>query len=132
MARNRYGITSYFIYVVLQVFTYLLNLLPLEWVLWIGRCLGRLAFSVVRSRRRVALKNLQSAFGREKSPQELEEIGRNTFSNLGMTFVEFLRMPRLHMAYHHRYVRVEGWGHLERALEAGKGVIALTFHFGNW
>lgn len=124
--------TSYFIYLILQVFTYFLNLLPLEWALWIGRCLGRLAFRVVSGRRRVVLKNLEVAFGLGKSPQELEEIARKTFSNLGMTLVEFLRMPRLGMGYYNQYIRVEGWEHLDRALEEGKGVIALTFHFGNW
>ncbi len=124
--------TSYLSYVMLQGSAYVLNLLPLEWALWIGRCLGRLAFSVVGSQRRVALRNLRIAFGREKSPQELKEIGRKAFSNLGMTLVEFLRMPRLHKRYYHDHSRVEGWEHLERALKAGKGVIALTFHFGNW
>jgi len=123
---------AYFMYLVLQSFTGFLNLLPLEWALWIGRCLGRLAFRVLGSERRVALRNLQIAFGGEKSFQELNHIARKTFSNLGMTLAEFLRMPRLDMGYYHRYARVEGWDHLNRALEAGKGVIALTFHFGNW
>jgi KDO2-lipid IV(A) lauroyltransferase len=27
---------------------------------------------------------------------------------------------------------VDGWHHVDRALEGGRGVIALTFHFGNW
>lgn len=123
---------SYFVYLHLRVFAFLLNLLPLEWALEIGRCLGRLAFGVVTDRRRVVLKNLQTAFGGEKSPGELEAIARRTFSNLGMTLVEFLRMPRLEMDYYHRYARVEGWEHLNQALAEGKGVIALTFHFGNW
>ncbi len=124
--------TSYFVYLVLQAITSLLNLLPLEWALWIGRSLGTLAFVVVRDRRRVALRNLQIAFGREKSPGELEAIARKTFSNLGMTFVEFLRMPRLRLNYYDRYARVEGWEYVDQALEVGKGVVALTFHFGNW
>ena len=132
MARYRRGMTSYTAYLMLQAVTYVLNTLPLLWALWIGRCLGRMAFTVVRGRRRVALRNLQTAFGREKSPQEIENIARRTFSNLGMTLVEFLRMPRLGISYYHRYARVEGEDHLRRALEAGKGVIALTFHFGNW
>jgi KDO2-lipid IV(A) lauroyltransferase len=124
--------TSYATYLMLQVFTFALNALPLVWALWIGRCLGRMAFTVVRSRRTVALRNLQTAFGQEKSYRELESLAKRTFSNLGMTLVEFLRMPRLGMSYYQRYVRVEGWEHLSKALEGGAGVIALTFHFGNW
>jgi len=124
--------TSYATYLILQAFTFVLNTLPLVWALWIGRCLGRVAFTVVRSRRNVALRNLQTAFGREKSSRELETVAKKTFSNLGMTLVEFLRMPRLGMSYYQRYARVEGWDHLRRALEGGNGVIALTFHFGNW
>lgn len=132
MAGDWYRMRSYSIYLILRVFAYFLNLLPLEWALGMGRCLGRLAFGVVTERRRVALENLQTAFGREKSPQELEEIARKAFSNLGMTLIEFLRMPKLRVDHYHRYGRVEGWEHLDRALKAGKGVIALTFHFGNW
>jgi len=132
MARHHNGMTSYATYLMLQAFTFALNTLPLAWALWIGRCLGRMAFTVVRSRRTVALKNLQTAFGREKSSRELENLAKRTFSNLGMTLVEFLRMPRLGMSYYHRHARVEGWEHLNMALKRGKGVIALTFHFGNW
>ena len=132
MARYHRGMTSYATYLVLQGTTLCLNMLPLSVALWIGRCLGRMAFTLVRSRRTVALSNLQTAFGREKSSQEIENIARRTFANQGMTLVEFLRMPRLGMNYYHRYARVEGWEHMNRALEGGKGVIALTFHFGNW
>ncbi len=132
MARYHRGVTSYATYLMLQAITLFLNTLPLSSALWIGRCLGRLAFTFVRTRRTVALSNLQTALGREKSLQEIENLARRTFSNLGMTLVEFLRIPRLRMSYYHRYVRVEGWDHLRRALEGGKGVIALTFHFGNW
>ncbi len=124
--------TYYFSYLLLQGFSSFLNLFPLEWGLWIGRWLGRLAYTVVRGRRRVALRNLQIAFGQEKSRQELRDIAKKTFSNLGMILVEFLRMPRLRMDYYHQYTRVEGWEHLDQALRQGRGVIALTFHFGNW
>lgn len=123
---------SYGIYLVLRIFGGFLNHLPLEWALWIGRSLGSLAFWSVRGRRRVALKNIEIAFGREKSRVELEEIARKAFRNLGMNLVEFLRMPKLGSGYYHRYARVEGWEHLDEALKLGKGVLALTFHFGNW
>lgn len=123
---------SYLSYLVLRGISYLLNLLPLEWALWIGRSLGRMAYRVVRDRRRLALENLEIAFGQEKNRDELREIARKTFSNLGMIFVEFLRMPKLRIDYYHQYARVEGWNHLEEGLRKGKGIIALTFHFGNW
>jgi KDO2-lipid IV(A) lauroyltransferase len=123
---------AFLTYLTLQAIAFLLNLLPLEWALWIGRSLGQAAFWLVPGRRRVALRNLETAFQHEKTPRELEEIAFRTFANLGMTFVEFLRMPALHVDYYHSHSRVEGWNHLNRALEAGRGVIALTFHFGNW
>jgi KDO2-lipid IV(A) lauroyltransferase len=94
--------------------------------------MGKLAYGVVGSRRRLALRNLKIAFGHEKSSEELTEIAKSTFSNLGMILVEFLRMPKLQVDYHHRYARIEGREHLEHAIKQGKGVIALTFHFGNW
>ncbi|MBW2056311.1 MAG: lysophospholipid acyltransferase family protein [Deltaproteobacteria bacterium] len=123
---------SFLVYLLLRVLTFVVDILPLEFALRTGRCLGGWAFRVVRNRRRVALDNLRTAFGAEKSPGELEAIARETFRNLGMTLVEFLRMPRLGMDYVRRYVRLEGRQHLDQALADGKGVIALTFHFGNW
>ncbi|NIQ37814.1 MAG: hypothetical protein GTN81_04400 [Proteobacteria bacterium] len=124
--------TSYVSYLFLRCLSYMLNILPLELALWIGRTMGRLAYRVVGSRRRLALRNLKIAFGLEKTPEERAEIAKSTFSNLGMILVEFLRMPKLRIDYHHRYARIEGREHLEQAIKQGKGVIALTFHFGNW
>jgi KDO2-lipid IV(A) lauroyltransferase len=123
---------SFLSYAMLCSFAFFFNLLPLKSALWVGRRLAALAYWIIRGRRRVVFENLQVAFGHEKSSQELGQIARKTFTNVGMTLVEFLRMPRVNMDYYRKFIRVEGRENLDRALKEGNGVIALTFHFGNW
>ena len=85
---------AYLQYLIVRGFSFLINLPPEAWALGFGRLLGRVAYYLDREHRKVALQNLELAFGREKSKEELKTIARGTFQNLGMNAVEILPYSR--------------------------------------
>ncbi|HOG14810.1 MAG TPA: lysophospholipid acyltransferase family protein, partial [Synergistales bacterium] len=58
-------------------------------------------------------------------------IVKESYRNLGMGLAEVLRLPSLCPGLMD-YVQVHGEENLKEALTKGKGVVALTAHFGNW
>lgn len=107
--------------------------LPAKALRPIGRALGMAAYRTQPRYRKVALANLERAFGSEWDQARIEEMARESFRNLGMTLVEFfLRMPRITAEEVEREVRFEGQEHFEEAFKRGKGVLLITGHYGNW
>ncbi len=64
----------------------ILQALPLTLVARIGRAGGFLFYLLDARHRKVALKNLQSCFGSEKSPAELQAIAKENFKRIGESF----------------------------------------------
>ena len=110
--------------------SWVFHTLPLPWVLAFGRLLGRIAHGL-GIRRRIVDENLQLAFP-DLGPRERCDIARRMWLGLGTMAVEFLRSPRMTPEEVRRLIELDGWEHLERARAAGKGVIVVTGHFGNW
>jgi KDO2-lipid IV(A) lauroyltransferase len=97
-----------------------------------GESLGTLALSFLRKRKKIALGNLHLALGKEKSPEEIERICRNSFRNIGKDMLEISRCLDFEESYLKRLVKLEGKEHLDSALRGGNGAIALTAHLGNF
>ncbi len=123
---------QYLIYLVFRGFGCIINLFPEGFALWVGRQLGRLAYFIDLEHRHVAFKNLELAFGGEKSGNEIRGIALRAFENLGMNLIEFLRFPGLKNEKLMEKVEIEGRSHVEAALKRGKGIIFLLGHIGNW
>ncbi len=85
-----------------------------------------------REHRKVALQNLHIAFGQERSEREIHLIAKRTFQNLGMTAVEFFRIPGMDVEAFRKKVEVEGKEILDESLDKKKGGLLLISHFGNW
>ncbi len=81
----------------------------------------------------MALQNLDLAFGREKSKEELRDIASRTFQHLGMTAVEFLRIPEMDLDAFRKKVTIEGLENVKELLDNRKqGALLLLSHLGNW
>jgi len=116
----------------LKGFSFIVNLLPEGFALWCGKQMGGLFFHLDWERRKVALENLQVAFGKEKPERERRAIAQRAFQNLGMMAVEFFRIPRMDVETFRKKVTIEGLDRTLRLLEKGKGMLLLLSHFGNW
>jgi KDO2-lipid IV(A) lauroyltransferase len=110
----------------------LLAYLPAPLGLWLGRRLGDLAWAVLPGRRAIVVGNLSRAFGPERPPAELTDLGRRCFRHLGMTVVEsctfLFRSPAVLLSR----VEFRGTEHIAAAMATGRGLLLLTAHYGNW
>lgn len=90
----------------------------------VGRLLARLVPRV----RRVALANLDLAYGDTLSRKEKERIFRGVVDNVSLLAAEFSQISKIAEAEPGSVVTVEGADFLEK----GKGYICIGAHLGNW
>ncbi len=124
--------SAYFVYLLLRGFSFTVNLLPESLSLWMGRKLGKIVYCFDLEHRRAAFENLHIAFGREKSEREIRSIANKHFQNLGMTAIEFFRLPHMDVGDFQEKVKIEGLEICKKALNNKKGILLLLSHFGNW
>ncbi len=97
----------------------------------IGIALGRLGFLFLSRRRRVAIDNVRRIVP-DVSDAAARATARACFEKLGINFIEVLLFPFLRKEDYHRRFRLEIRAGVEQALAAGKGALALGFHYSNW
>lgn len=96
-----------------------------------GRLFGRLAWRFGRRDRRRALEHLALALP-ERPAGERWWIARAAFLHQGMNLAEDLHLLSRGCEDVARYVEVEGWERVEALRAAGRGVLIVTGHCGNW
>ncbi len=98
----------------------------------LGEGAGRLAFSLDRRHRTIAVENLTRAFPGQYAPAEIERLAGAVFENLGRTAVDVARSGRLLHEHNRDAFQIDGRDRLQEASRRGKGVLAITAHFGPW
>jgi KDO2-lipid IV(A) lauroyltransferase len=99
----------------------------------LGAALAGIAYRTMTRYRKVALANLELAYGGVWTRAEIERVARESFRSLATTLVEFfLRQPRMTGDDVAREVGFEGQEHFEAAFARGKGILLITAHYGNW
>jgi len=96
-----------------------------------GRWIGRAAWALGRRDRRRALEHLALALP-ELPEAERRRIARGSMLHQGVTLAETLHLSRRSCADVERYVDAEGWEGVEALAAAGRPVMILTGHCGNW
>jgi lauroyl/myristoyl acyltransferase/mitochondrial fission protein ELM1 len=120
------------IYMLVIATGFVVRRLPRSASLWLGVGIGNFVYRSVKRRRKIALANLRMTLGDEREDEELRQIARRSFQNMGKTLVEFLSFPKYNAERLLSLARIEGMGNFQRAMATGKGVIAVSAHFGNW
>ncbi|MBI3315026.1 MAG: lysophospholipid acyltransferase family protein [Candidatus Omnitrophica bacterium] len=114
-------------------FSAFFRVLPYPLVRAMTNALIALGFVVVKRMRKIARESLTIAFGREKSGQEIEGIVRTCFFNLGRSAIEMLYFTQRPQMITAKLAFAPGAReNLDAALAEGRGVIAVTAHFGNF
>ena len=114
-------------------FYWLFSVLPLKLVLWLSDGLISIAYHCLINLRRIAHESLTIAFGKEKSPLEIERIMRGCFYNLGRGYIEmFCYIQRPALILDRLSLTPGSRENLDNAIKEGKGVVGVSAHFGNF
>lgn len=104
---------------------------PDQVVAAIGTTIGWLFWAIDAGHRRLAYRQLRAAFP-GKTEVECRTIARRTFLHFGRSLTALLKFSSLPPAAIAARVEFEGIERAKSALEAGRGVIFITGHFGFW
>jgi len=108
-----------------------IRLLP-EGLVWhAAAAASRITYMIDARHRRIALSNLDLAFGDSTTKAEKRRIARGAFRSLFRTIAELILIPRS-MRDLSRHAEVRNPEEIARALQKKRGVIFLVSHFGNW
>ena len=110
----------------------LVALLPLRVAFALGSLAGSLGYWLAVPYRRLALRNLEIAFGREMSPRECRRLARRHFSTLGGNLLAGVRIARMSREEIMEVVTIEGMEIAERIIREKKGFLLVISHTGNW
>lgn len=99
-----------------------------------GRGLGRFACRRVGYGRRLTLDNLTRVFGGEMTAAEIEAVAERVYENLGITALEFPRLPHIGDREFFRSVDYlpKDLEYLRSLMRAGRGALFASAHLGNW
>lgn len=111
--------------------TFFLTRLPYAFVRLMTKGFIAVGLLFVVRQKRIARESLRIAFGQEKSSQEIDAIFKECFANLGKGMIELIYFMA-HPEMIAQNVSIEGKHHLDAAFAQGKGVVAVSAHFGNF
>ena len=94
--------------------------------------MGFIGWLLLPQYRRLARRNLEIAFANEKSRQELRRICRRHFQRTGASFLCGTKLGSMSPEKLARYVDSENADAVHQHLRAGRPVIVLLSHIGNW
>ena len=124
-----------FAFAVYKLGAFLAQSLSLPTARKLAYVVGRLMCFFQRRNRRYLLRNLEVAFGDERSPRELKLLRRKIFENFAVFVTDFLRMPLVNRENLGDYVTAEGLETVRRlgALASAETPTMITSaHVGNW
>src|SRR6266404_552906 len=106
--------------------------LPIRVLFALGNITGLGTWLVFGNYRRLALRNLEIAFGQEKSKRELRRLLRHHFQRLGANLFCSLKIAVMPIDQLAKTVDIENLDAVHRHLRLGRPVVLVLSHLGNW
>ena len=123
---------EYFAYLLYRAGFFLVGILPLRFLFGFGKVLGFCAWLLLRNYRRLALRNIEIAFGAEKSPREMRRLVREHFQRLSANLLCGLKLAAMPPEQVRSHVEIENADAAHRELRSGRPVVLVLSHIGNW
>jgi KDO2-lipid IV(A) lauroyltransferase len=118
-------------YLIVRALVALARVMP-DWLIhWCGTLLGFLFYVLDGAHRRIAGRNLATAFP-VRSAAERRAIARGAFAHFGRLLFELLKFSTLSRESMLSRVEFDGEDRARLAYAQGKGVLFFTGHFGFW
>lgn len=111
--------------------TFLITRLPFSFVRVLTRVFIAIGFVFTVKQKRIAQESLRIAFQGEKSQEEIDAIFKRCFENIGKSMIELIYYMA-HPGMIDQKVVLRNKEKLDQAFSGGKGVIAVSAHFGNF
>ena len=115
-----------------KLFGFKLRLFPKSWVIIMMKSIAWLAYHVSAKHRKIIHTNLQLAFGEELSQKEKKVYGISAFMNLLDTTLGIIERDGMQKEEVIKNVTFEGEEIVKAYQNAGKKIIFVTGHQGNW
>ncbi len=135
MAKKRSWVVDYAVYLAVRTAACVVQTISWDSALSLARGLARLAYRVDRRHSQVAAENLRHAFP-DLGDAAIDRIVRATYLHFVRVAVEMVRLPRaLNRSNVTRIIRYADPVDNDRMpewLKAGRPLMTLTGHFGNW
>ncbi len=122
----------YLQYLTYRAFEFFLALLKLETTFAIGEFLGRFLFRLPLHHRAIVFKNLRLAFRNEKSPEQIRILAEQVYERTGANLLTSIRIPTFSDDDIRNIVHIENHELVQEPVAAGKGIVLLIPHMGNW
>ena len=123
------------LYYCYRIAAWLSRNLPLALSYRLAVCFSAGFYAFDRRGRRAVMQNVEhvlSARGQVPSRAEVRRCARSTFAYFGKYLADFFRYAELHPSDVGTIVQIENPEYIHQAAAAGRGVIAVSAHFGNW
>lgn len=109
------------------IILFTISLLPYRIQLLLGKALGKLLYATVKSRRRIAKRNIELCFPDMPESEQVAVVKRN-IENTAIAFFETSMAWWWPQWRFNRLGKVTGLEHIEKAQAQGKGVLLLMAH----
>ena len=106
--------------------------LPLRFLFTFGQFLGACAWMFSGKYRRLAQRNVATAFANEKSPRELHRLVHQHFRRLGANLLCSAKLTQMSPEKIFERVEVENIEAMAREFRAGVPVVLVLSHLGTW
>lgn len=123
---------QFFVYLVFRALEGLIGLCPITLVARVGHAAGTLAYYLMGSYRRLAIRNLGIAFGREQDEAWRRIMARRHFQSMGANFLCGLKLPLMREEEVVKRVVTEGLEHAQPIAAAGRPLIYAICHLSCW
>ncbi|MFH1459820.1 MAG: hypothetical protein ABIG64_05545 [Candidatus Omnitrophota bacterium] len=110
----------------------IVRILPEKLIYALGRSLSRLYYKLAHKNRKLALRNLRIALGKQLTKAQIIKIAKQSFNTMGLIILDTIRFKDLTKDRVRSLIKIEGVENLEQAFQKGKGVIAASAHLGSF
>lgn len=120
------------LYILYRIGLFLALALPIRVSYALACVLSDIFYYVSRRDRRAVISNLTTVLGPSAGDRAIAAAAKEVFRNFAKYLIDFFRSQKIDSDYLKRNVKIEGSENIDAALAAGKGVIMLSGHIGNW
>jgi len=118
-------------FVLWKFFTKIVHKIGFKRIPKLAKLLAFIFFYLIPLRKSVVISNLKKAFP-DKTGKEIKRIAFDNFVSIGITFMEIMAFQKMNSEEILSLVDVNNLDLAKKKVDAGKGTILLTAHFGNW